>query len=191
LMRGAMAKIPFPNRGDAPADLSVLLDQMPAMAPVDMLSHSPALAQHFLRLAQAQFTTLELTARNRELLILTVAAHVQCKYEYEQHIPISEDAGVSPALRESIWVGKLDTDDLDAPDGALIAFVRDILVSPSVPEATLTVIRSHFSSREIVEILHLTGFYWGFGRLCTVLDLDVETPDGLTPVNAVANLSDP
>jgi hypothetical protein len=39
-----MAKIAFPNRGDVPADLSVILDQMPAMAPVDMMAHSPVLA---------------------------------------------------------------------------------------------------------------------------------------------------
>jgi hypothetical protein len=74
---------------------------------------------------------------------------------------------------------------------ALIAFVRDVLVSPSVPEATMTAIQPHISSREIVETLHLTGFYWGFGRRCTVLDIEIETPDGLTSVNAVADLSSP
>jgi hypothetical protein len=30
----------------------------------------------------------------------------------------------------------------------------------------------------------------GIGRLCTVLNIEIETPDGLTSVNAVANLSD-
>jgi alkylhydroperoxidase family enzyme len=186
-----MAKIAFPNRGDAPADLCVILDQMPAMAPVDMLAQSPALARQFLRLARAQFTTLELTARNREILILTVAAHVHCEYEYQQHIPISQDAGVDATLREAIWTGKLDADEVDAQDRALIEFVRSVLRAPSVPEPTMAAIQSHFSAREIVEILHLTGFYWGFGRLCTVLDIEIETPDGLTSVNAVANLSNP
>jgi alkylhydroperoxidase family enzyme len=184
-----MAKIPFPNRGDAPADLSVMLDQMPAMAPVDMLAHSPALARQFLLLARAQFTTLELTARHREILILTVAAHVECEYEYEQHIPISQDAGVSPALREAIWTGKLDTGEIDSQDHALIEFVRDVLQAPFVSEPAMAAIGSRFSAREIVEILHLTGFYWGFGRLCTVLDIEIETPDGLTSIDAVANLS--
>jgi alkylhydroperoxidase family enzyme len=184
-----MAKIPFPNRGDAPADLSVMLDQMPAMAPVDMLAHSPALARQFLLLAQAQFTTVELTARHREILILTVAAHAQCEYEYRQHIPISQASGVSPTLREAIWTGNLDTDEIDSQDHALIEFVRDVLLSPSVPEPTMAAIQSNFSAREIVEILHLTGFYWGFGRLCTVLDIEIETPDGLSSVNAVSNLS--
>lgn len=184
-----MAKIPFPNRGDAPADLCVMLEQMPTMAPVDMLAHSPALARQFLLLAQAQFTTLELTARHREILILTVAAHTQCEYEYQQHIPISQDAGVSTLLREAIWTGKLDTDEIDSQDRLLIEFVLDVLLSPSVPEPTMATMQSHFSAREIVEILHLTGFYWGFARLCTVLAIEIETPDGLTSVNAVANLS--
>lgn len=184
-----MAKIPFPNRGDAPADLSVMLDQMPAMAPVDMLAHSPALARQFLLLVQAQFTSLELTVRHREILILTVAAHAQCEYEYQQHIPISQDAGVSPTLREAIWTGKHDTVAIDSQDHALIEFVRDVLLSPSVPEPTMAAIRSHFCAREIVEILHLIGFYWGFGRLCTVLDIEIEAPDGLTSIDAVANLS--
>ena len=184
-----MAKIPFPSRGDVPADLSVMLEQMPAMAPVDMLAHSPALARQFLLLARAQFTTLELTARHREILILTVAGHVECEYEYQQHIPISQDAGVSPTLREAIWTGRPDTDGIDSQDHALIEFVRDVLLSPSVPEPIMAAIQSHFSARAIVEILHLTGFYWGFGRLCTVLDIEIETPDGLTSINAVANLS--
>jgi alkylhydroperoxidase family enzyme len=185
-----MAKIAFPNRGDAPADLSVILDRMPGVAAVDMLAHSPLLALQFLRLAHAQFTTLELTARNREIFILTVAAHVQCEYEYQQHIPISRDAGVDAALREAIWTGQLDAAELNPPEQALIEFVRDVLLSPSVPEPTMVSIQSHFSVREIVEILQLIGFYSGFGRLCTVLDIAIETPDGLSSVNAVANLSD-
>jgi alkylhydroperoxidase family enzyme len=186
-----MAKIAFPNRGEAPADLCVILDQMPAMAPVEMLAHSPALARQFLRLAQAQFTTLELTARNREILILTVAAHVHCEYEYQQHIPISQVAGVDATLREAIWTGKLDTVDVSSQEHALIEFVRDVLLSATVPDPTMAAIQSHFSAREIVEILQLVGFYWGFGRVCTVLDIEIETPDGLTSVNAVANLNNP
>ncbi|MCW2630123.1 hypothetical protein [Mycobacterium sp.] len=185
-----MAKIAFPNRGDVPADLAVILDQMPAMAPVEMLAHSPVLARQFLRLARAQFTTLDLTARNREILILSVAAHVHCEYEYEQHIPISQDAGVDATLREAIWTGKLASEELSSQEHGLIEFVRDVLLSHSVSEPTMAAIRSHFSAREIVEILQLIGVYWGFGRLCTVLDIEIETPDGFTSVSAVSNLSD-
>jgi alkylhydroperoxidase family enzyme len=51
----------------------------------------------------------------------------------------------------------------------------------------LALIRSHFSDREIVEILQLAGFYWGLGRLCTILEIDIETAEDLESINAVAN----
>ena len=43
-------------------------------------------------------------------------------------------------------------------------------------------------AREIVEVVHLTGFYWRLGRLCTDLDIEIDMPDGMTSLNAVANL---
>ncbi|HEY2202106.1 MAG TPA: hypothetical protein VGH56_09460, partial [Solirubrobacteraceae bacterium] len=58
-----------------------------------------------------------------------------------------------------------------------------------IGERQLFDVREHLSDREIVEVLQLIGFYWGLGRLCTVLDLEIETATDLTSVNAVANLS--
>ena len=49
-------------------------------------------------------------------------------------------------------------------------------------------LQEYHSDRQIVEILQLVGFYWGLGRFCTVLDLEIETSNDLTAVNAVANL---
>jgi len=55
----------------------------------------------------------------------------------------------------------------------------------------MAAIRSHFSAREIVEILQLIGFYWGFGRLRTVLDIEIEKPDGLTLLNVISDPGSP
>src|SRR6478672_13200561 len=73
-----MARLSYPDRATLPASLGQMLGEMPRHAPIEMLAHSPALAEGFLRLAQAQFTGLELPLRDRELLILTVAAGVEC-----------------------------------------------------------------------------------------------------------------
>jgi alkylhydroperoxidase family enzyme len=184
-----MALLPYPDRDTLPTELAQMLGEMPRHAPIDMLAHSPYVAQQFLRLAQAQFTTLELSLYNRELVILTVAAFVGCEYEYRQHIPISAAAGVDPNVRESIWSSSVGESQLADADRALVAFVGAALRSPRIGDRQLVDVREHFSDREIVEILQLIGFYWGLGRLCTVLDLEVETATDLTSVNAVANLS--
>ena len=184
-----MARIAYPERDELPPELIRLLEQMPRHAPIEMLAHSPAVAEQFLRLAQAQFTSLELSLRDRELLILTVAALVECEYEYQQHIPVSEAAGIDSSLREAIWTGSLQPSDLSERDRVLVAFIRATLRGPQVEERLVATVREYFSEREIVEILQLVGFYWGLGRLCTVLDLEVETATDLSSVDAVANLS--
>jgi alkylhydroperoxidase family enzyme len=64
-----------------------------------------------------------------------------------------------------------------------------VLDRPDASETDVAAARRHFSDREIVEILQLAGFYWGLGRLCTVLDLEIDTPDGMTSLEALSNLS--
>lgn len=183
-----MALLPYPDRDTLPAELAQMLGQMPRHAPIEMLAHSPHVVQAFLRLAQAQFTTLELSPYNRELVILTVAAFVRCEYEYRQHIPISAAAGVDPSVGQSIWSSSLDESQLPDADRALVVFVGAVLRSSRIGDSELVDVRAHFSDREIVEMLQLIGFYWGLGRLCTVLDLEIETATDLSSVNAVANL---
>ncbi|HEY1972782.1 MAG TPA: hypothetical protein VGH89_32875 [Pseudonocardia sp.] len=182
-----MARIPYPQRDAMPAELAELLATMPRHAPVEMLAHAPALTGPFLRLAQAQFTGLRLTARHREIVILTVAGLVQCDYEYAQHVPISSAAGIGPEERESLRSGELDNLP-DAGDRALARFVAAVVRAPTVADEVIAGVRSEFSEREIVEVLQLVGFYWGLGRLCTVLEVETETPNGLTSVTALANL---
>ena len=49
--------------------------------------------------------------------------------------------------------------------------------------------RQLLSARQIVEALQLVGFYWALGRMCTVLELELDHPAGSDSVQAVANLS--
>ena len=99
---------------------------------------------------------------------------------------------MEPTLREALWTGNLD-DSPPVPDDdhALIEFVGLIGDSPKIDEDKLTEVRSHFSDRGIVEILQLVGCYWGLGRLCTILEVDVEISDNLDAINAISNLPDP
>jgi len=184
-----VARIPYPRRDEYPPELSEMLAKMPRVGVVEMLAHAPRLAEGSLRLLQAQFTSLELSLRHRELVILTVAGKIGCDYEYQQHIPISAAAGVEPGLREALWTGNLDdSPPVTGDDHALIEFVGLIVDCPKIDENKLTEVRSYFSDREVVEILQLVGCYWGLGRLCTILDVDVEISDNLDAINAISNL---
>jgi AhpD family alkylhydroperoxidase len=185
-----MARIDYPERAGLPPELRTLLEQLPKKRhpPIDMLAHSPALAEGFMRVAKAQFTEIELPPRRRELLILTVAHSSDCEYEYRQHVAASRAAGVEDEVREAIWDGSLEPATLADDDRALLAFVGAILASPRVSDAVLEAARAHLSDREVVEVLHLVGWYWALGRLCTVLDLEIEEAQDQSNINAVADL---
>jgi alkylhydroperoxidase family enzyme len=184
-----MAKISYPDPNKIPEPLAGMLAAIPGVAATDMLAHSPVLAEHFLRLAHAQFSALELSERARELVILSVAAKVRCEFEYQQHIPISAAAGVEPALRQAIWDRTVDPTSVADAENVLIGFVTDVLNRPRVSARRFAALQRFYPPRQIVEILQLIGFYWGFGRMCTVLDIEVQTPTSLDAFEAVANLS--
>src|SRR5260370_9489873 len=90
-----------------PAELAELLGSMPRNNITEMFAHATSLTTPFLRLAQAQFTALELSVRQRELVILAVAGLVDCEYEYAQHVPVSAAAGRPPALPRRVMKSDL------------------------------------------------------------------------------------
>lgn len=107
-------------------ELAELLGSMPRNNITEMFAHATSLTTPFLRLAQAQFTALELSVRQRELVILAVAGLVDCEYEYAQHMPVSAAAGIPPALRERIRNGDFTAPD-DPAEQAPLAFVLAVV----------------------------------------------------------------
>ena len=182
-----MARLPYPSRETLPAELAELLESLPRNNITEMFAHATSLTAPFLRLAQAQFTALELSVRQRELVILAVAGLVDCEYEYAQHIPVSAAAGIPPALGERIRNGDFIAAD-DPADQALLAFVSAVVAAPRIADDVFERTRQLLSARQIVEALQLVGFYWALGRMCTVLELELDHPTGSDSVQAVASL---
>jgi alkylhydroperoxidase family enzyme len=184
-----MARIPYPDPASVPPEMDALLRQIPRHGPVDMLSHTPALGRLFLMQGQALITSIELSARHREIIILTVAALTECDYEFTQHVPISEAAGVDSPTREAIRAGEFTSADLSEDDRALIAFIKEIAERPRASDQTFQRIRPLFADREIVEIIQIVGAYWSFARLCTTLDIEIQEAADLRSAQALEHLN--
>src|SRR6478735_3614406 len=133
-----MAQLSYPDPAEIPQPMAGMLAAMPSVAAIDMLAHSPVLAEHFLRLAQAQFTALALPERARELVILTVTAKGRCEFEYQQHIPIAAAAGFLPSLRQATWDRTRDPSALHDAENVLIGLVTDVLKRPRVSARRFT-----------------------------------------------------
>jgi alkylhydroperoxidase family enzyme len=182
-----MARLPYPSRDAMPAETANLLNGLPRNNITEMLAHAHPLTEPFLRLAQAQFTVLELSDRQRELVILAVSGLVECDYEYVQHVPMFAAAGIDADLRDRVHGGDFDAPD-DPGERALLAFVAAVVRAPRITDDVFAATRRHLTARQIVEILQLVGFYWGVGRMSTMLELELDIPEGVESITAVATM---
>jgi alkylhydroperoxidase family enzyme len=177
-----MPRLTDPDPALFPDDVREFLTSLPPDPMVRMLSHSAGTVQPFVQLAKAQFTALKLPARSRELVILTVAEYTESAFVAAQHNPISQAAGVSERTRQLIRARQLHSLELSPPDSALLRFTVATIQQPRVPDEIFAQARQFLSERELVEVLQVIGYYWSFGRIATVLDVEVTKVYGSEPI---------
>ncbi|MEU7800044.1 hypothetical protein AB0B10_12290 [Micromonospora arborensis] len=177
-----MPRLTDPDPNVVPADVRGFLSALPPDPMVKMLTHSVGTVKLFVQQARAQFSSLELPARSRELVILAVAEYTECEFVAAQHRPMSEAAGVDKGTRDIISSRDLDSPDLSAYDRTLIRFAAEVVRSPRVPDDLFDQVRHILTEREIVEVLQVVGYYLSFGRVATVLNVELTTVYGDEPL---------
>jgi alkylhydroperoxidase family enzyme len=177
-----MPRLADPDPASIPGEVREFLTSLPPDPMVKMLSHSAGTVTPFVQLARAQFTSLELPARSRELVILTVAEYTGSTFVAAQHDPIARAAGVEERTEQLIRDRQLDSPELAPADRALIRFTIEVVQGPRVCDEVFNQARRFLTDRELVEVLQVTGYYWTFGRISTVLDVKVTKVYGDEPL---------
>jgi len=177
-----MPRLADPDPASIPAEVGEFLASLPPDPMVKMLSHAAGTVKPFVQLAKAQFTALELPARSRELVILTVAEYTASTFVAAQHDPMALAAGVEERVRQLIRDRQLDSPELSPADRALIRLTAQVVQQPHVPDEIFQQARKFLTDRELVEVLQVAGYYWTFGRISTVLDVEVTTVYGGEPL---------
>lgn len=179
-----MPRLTDPDPAGFPDEVRSFLTSLPPDPMVKMMSHAAGTVKPFVQLAKALFTSLELPARSRELVILTVAEHTGSAFVAAQHTPMARAAGVDERTRELIRTRQLDSPELPPYDRALLRFAAETVLRPRVADDVFDEAREFLSDRELAEVLQVVGYYWSFGRISTVLDVEVTTVYGDEPVLA-------
>jgi AhpD family alkylhydroperoxidase len=185
-----MPRLTDPDPASIPNNVREFLAALPPDPMVKMMSHSVGTVRPFIELARAQFTSLRLSDRSRELVILAVAAYTDCAFVAAQHDPMAHSVGVEESTRRLIRTRNIGSAELTPSDRALLRFTAEVVQQPRVSEETFALARMFLSEREVVEVIQLTGYYWSFGRIATTLDVEVtqvygdepllDIPDGTT-----------
>ena len=155
-MRDALAALhppeprhPFPERGgDRPKGLNVL----------GTLAQHPQLARAFHTFNGHVLFATTLTSRQRELLVLRVAAVRDAAYEWAQHVVLAGDVGIDAAEIERIAEGP------DAPgwapfDAALVRAVDELVRDARIADDTWRALAAELDVQQLMDVVFTVGAY--------------------------------
>lgn len=181
-----MARMPYPDLETIAPEAREMLARLPAPTNIfNMLAHAETCLKPVMKLGGTLLGKLKLDPRLRELCLLHAVNLVGGEYEWVQHEPIARDLGATDAQIAALR--KNDGADFcfSASERAALRFTREVVMDVRASEATLAAARTHFSDREIVELIVLAGFYTMLARLTESLDVETDPSLGSALVKGI------
>jgi alkylhydroperoxidase family enzyme len=137
-----------PRRADRPKALNAL----------GTLAHHPALTRAFHGFNGHILFASSLTPRQRELLVLRVAAVRQSAYEWAQHVVLAGDAGLGSDEIERIAEGP-DAGGWSTLERALLEAVDELVGDALVADETWAVLAGELDEQQLMDLVFTVGAY--------------------------------
>jgi alkylhydroperoxidase family enzyme len=137
-----------PRRADRPKALNAL----------GTLAHHPALTRAYHGFNGHVLFSSTLTPRQRELLVLRVAAVRGSEYEWAQHVVLAGDAGLEPEEIERVAAGP-DAPGWSPVERALVAAADELVADALISDATWDVLAAELDDRQLMDLVFTVGAY--------------------------------
>lgn len=173
-MKGALAALrpPAPRHPLPPRDPS----RPKGLNVLGLFAHHPALATAFHTFNGHILFASTLTPRQRELLVLRVAAVRAATYEWTQHVVLAGDAGIDADEIERIRQGPASEGWSDLERG-LLAAADELVADARIGDATWATLAAQLDEQQLLDVVFTVGAY---DALAMVLrSFDVELDDDL------------
>ncbi len=155
-MRDALAALvppdprhPLPERrSDRPKGLNIL----------GTLAHHPALTRAYHAFNGHVLFATTLSLRQRELLVLRVAALRQAAYEWAQHVVIAADVGIGPDEIARVAEGP-DAPGWSPSDAALLRAVDELVGDARIADTTWQLLAGELDEQQLMDLVFTVGAY--------------------------------
>lgn len=148
-LRPARPRHPFPSRAPGrPKGLNAL----------GTLAHHPELARAFHTFNGHILFGTSLSPRQRELVVLRVAAVRRATYEWAQHVRLADDAGISAEEVARIAEGP-GASGWSTTDRALVSAVDELLADARVADDTWEVLAADLEVEQLMDVIFTVGAY--------------------------------
>ena len=129
-----------------------------AMNWLGTLAHHPELALAFNTFGGHILGSSSLTARQRELLALRVAAVRHSEYEWTQHALRADDFGFQPSDIARIAEGP-QAPGWSEIEGAMVSAVDELITSGEIAERTWDLLARDFNDQQLMDFVFTVGMY--------------------------------
>src|SRR5262249_22288144 len=119
--------------------------------------HHPALATAYHHFVGHLLYGTTLTDRQRELVILRVAAARGADYEWGQHVVLGQEAGLTKEEIGAIKRGEASS--FSALDAAILMAVDELVADAAITEATWTALAEHLDEKQLLDLIFTVGGY--------------------------------
>jgi len=148
-MRPPNPRHPMPPRDPSrPRGLNVL----------GLFAHHPELAQAYNTFNGHLLFATTLTPRQRELLVLRVAAVRDAAYEWRQHAVMAGDAGITPAEVEAVRSDP-DAGDWSELERAMLHAVDELVADATVADGTWAALAAGLDTQQLLDLVFTVGAY--------------------------------
>lgn len=155
-MREALAALRPPDAERPQPDVSG--DRPRAMNALGMLAHHPRLTQAYHGLTGHLLYTSSISERDRELVILRVAALRDTEYEWLQHVVYADELGITDDELDQIRTGP-DAEGWSPKDRALIAATDELVRDARITDETWAVLVAELDTKQIMDVVFAVGTY--------------------------------
>lgn len=135
------------------------------------LAHHPRLLKRFNALGGFFLVHGSVPPRERELVILRVAARTGSDYEFAQHVVIGATAGLSG---QEMARTRQPLQEWDDEDRALLEFVDEVLDSEGAQVPSWDRLAARFPEPVMIELALLVGFYRMLAGFLNAVGVEVE-----------------
>jgi alkylhydroperoxidase family enzyme len=170
-MREALAALVPPNprhplperRADRPKALNLL----------GVFAHHPALVRAYHGFNGHLLFATTLSLRQRELLVLRVAAVREAEYEWLQHKVVAADIGMPEEEVERVAVGP-EAEGWSPLDAALLRAVDELVADARIGESTWAVLSSELDAQQLLDLVFTVGAYETLAMVMRTVGVEVD-----------------
>lgn len=138
-----------------------------------ILAWSPELVRSWAAFAWSLRFDLKASRKLRELMIIRIAGLLGAQYEYQHHLHMALDEGVT-AAQVAALANWRESDVFDLHERAVLALGDDLALKPGAEPRTMADLRALFDERICVELVVTGSFYCAVARIVNSTQVTLE-----------------